>query len=164
MVAADEHGESVIEFVDQDRMVEGVGHGVVGDAVLSGACCDQRHVHLYKLACRRSLGKLACDLALRVSQTERRRAGASQLWIDALNRENLASYAASESGVHSLSACGVRVRDAPPTLEEMFDHLNLFAYAGGAQSPPMLQTRSLAGVWSMRLVVHHPCGPSLLKA
>jgi hypothetical protein len=33
-----------------------------------------------------------------------------------------------------------------------------------AQASPMLQTRSLAGVWSIGLVVHQPCGPSLLRA
>ncbi len=44
-VGADEHREAVIEVVDEDRMVEGVDHVVVADAVLASARGDQRRIH-----------------------------------------------------------------------------------------------------------------------
>ncbi len=50
-VGANEHRETVVEIVDEYRVVEGVGHVVVADAVLAGACGDQRRIHSHKLAC-----------------------------------------------------------------------------------------------------------------
>ena len=37
LVGADEHREPIVEVVDEDRMVEGVDHVVVVDAVFSPA-------------------------------------------------------------------------------------------------------------------------------
>lgn len=50
-VGADEHHESFVEVVDEHWLVEGVEHVAVVDAVLAGAGCDQRRIHLHKLAC-----------------------------------------------------------------------------------------------------------------
>ena len=59
-VGPDEHHESLIEVLDEHRMIERVQHVVVVDAVLSRTGCDQRRSHAHKLACISSFRKLAC--------------------------------------------------------------------------------------------------------
>ena len=44
-VGADEHREVVVEVVDDNRVVEGLDHVVVADAVLPSARRDQRRIH-----------------------------------------------------------------------------------------------------------------------
>ena len=58
----------------------------------------------------------------------------------------------------SVQMDGSRVSSSPPSdTEQVFDSFgHLPDHARGAQSPPILQTRSLAGVWSMRC-----CSPSV---
>lgn len=59
-VGPDEPHESLIEVLDEHRVIERVQHVVVVDAVLSRTGCDQRRSQAHKVACTRSLRKLAC--------------------------------------------------------------------------------------------------------
>ena len=45
LVRADEHGDTVVKFFDEDRVVEGMENVVVTDAVSVSARGDQRSIH-----------------------------------------------------------------------------------------------------------------------
>lgn len=60
-IGANEHCESFVEFVYEDRIVEGVNHVVFADAVLACAGSDERRIHLHKLACIGGDCKLPCE-------------------------------------------------------------------------------------------------------
>ena len=61
-VGADEHRKAVVLIVDEHRMVEGVDHVVVVDAMFASTRRDERRFHDSKLVCRRENCKLTCRL------------------------------------------------------------------------------------------------------
>jgi hypothetical protein len=57
---ADEHREPVIDVFDEDRVVEGMDHVVVADAVFACTGGNEWRIPDYKLACASFDRKLSC--------------------------------------------------------------------------------------------------------
>lgn len=70
IVGADEHREPFVEFLDADRVVEGVKNDVVGDAVPMGAGGDERLIHRRRIVGPPTIHKLTCGICGAVAEVD----------------------------------------------------------------------------------------------